>query len=179
MVVIGIYPFNKDHTLYSRRIIRTATIILLMCVFNQSSASALVAAGWIEKAQVLPQGITLHAKLDTGAKTTSIHAPETEFYEKNGDRWVRFKLTDDNENATVIEAKVVRDAKIKRHYGKQQVRPVIMLEICIGNIRKNEEVNLVDRSNLNYPLLVGRNFLKGAFLIDSGSTYRLLPDCSD
>jgi hypothetical protein len=54
---------------------------------------------------------------------------------------------------------------------------VILLDICVGNVRKTEEVNLIDRTGLNYQLLLGRNFLKDALLVDSGETYMLSPDC--
>ena len=153
--------------------------MLLLCVTLQSSASSLVTAGWIEKAVLYPDGITLHAKLDTGAETTSINAAEPEFFERDGDRWVRFDITSREGKTASIEARVTREARIKRHFGKHQVRPVIMLDICIGSVRKTEEVNLVDRNNHNYQLLIGRNYLRDDLLIDSGSTYTLPPDCPE
>jgi hypothetical protein len=142
-------------------------------------ASELVTAGWIEKAKLYPQDITLHAKLDTGAKTTSINTVDAEYFERDGKNRVRFSITNRDNESAVIEAPVVRQATIKRHFGKEQTRPVIELDLCIGKVRKKAEVNLVDRSGLNYQLLVGRNFLKGSFAIDSGSTYTLPLDCPD
>ena len=118
-----------------------------------------------------------HAKLDTGAKTTSINAINPEFFERDGQRWSRFSIMNKDNKTVTIEAPVVREATIKRHFEQKQTRPVIMLDICIGKVRKKEEVNLVDRSKLNYQLLIGRNFLKGDLLIDSASTYLLTPDC--
>lgn len=170
---------GEDKPLHSRQKIHTITIILLMCLLSQVNASDMVAAGWIEKAILYPGAITLHAKLDTGAKTTSINAPEPSLFERDDEPWVRFTITNKDNRSTTIEKRIIREAKIKRHFGDQQVRPVILLDICIGNVRKTEEVNLVDRSNLNYQLLVGRNFLKDDLLIDSGSTYLLSPDCPD
>jgi hypothetical protein len=152
---------------------------VLFLLHSQALASQAVTAGWIEKAVLYPSGIIFHAKLDTGAKTTSINALDPEFFQRDGKRWSKFKITNRNSETITIEAPVVREATIKRHFGKQQIRPVIMLDICIGNVRKTEEVNLVDRANLNYQLLIGRNFLKGDLLIDSSSTYRLSPDCPD
>ncbi len=146
--------------------------------FASQPVAATITAGWIEKAVIYPDSISFHAKLDTGAKTTSINAAKPEFFERDGKRWSKFSITNRDNESVTIEAPVVRDATIKRHFGEQQVRSVIMLDICIGNVRKKEEVNLVDRSNLNYQLLIGRNFLKGSFLIDSGSTYKLSPDCT-
>ncbi len=140
-------------------------------------ASELLRAGWIEKAVLYPKGIVLHAKLDTGAKTSSLHAPDPEFFTRDGKEWVRITVTNKDIETVMVEAPVERNAKIKRHFGESQTRPVILMDLCIGNVRKTEEVNLVDRAGMNYQLLVGRNFLKGALLIDSGETYLLSPDC--
>ncbi|MBT8119402.1 MAG: RimK/LysX family protein [Gammaproteobacteria bacterium] len=152
---------------------------VLSLLHTQAIASQAVTAGWVEKAVLYPSGTVFHAKLDTGAKTTSINAVDVEFFQRDGKRWSKFKITNRDHETITIEAPLVREATIKRHFGKRQKRPVIMLDICIGNVRKKEEVNLVDRANLNYQLLVGRNFLKGDLLIDSGSTYRLSPGCPD
>ena len=136
-------------------------------------------AGWVERAVVYPGGVELHAKLDTGARTSSINAPDPVFYQQDGRKWVRLELVNRKQEKITLNAPLEREATIKRHYGESQVRPVIKLDICIGRVRKTEEVNLVDRQGLNYQLLIGRNFLKGALLIDSGSTYMLSPDCPD
>jgi len=145
----------------------------------QSSASELLRAGWVEKAVVYPQKFVLHAKLDTGAKTSSLHAPDPEYITRYGSQWVRMDVTNRDGKSVMVEAPVVRNVKIKRHFGGRQTRPVILLDLCIDNIRKTEEVNLVDRAGMNYQLLIGRNFLKGDFLVDSSTTYRLSPVCSD
>ena len=168
---------SKRYNLRTIKITYVATILLI--TFSQVSATDLVTAGWIEKAVIFPAQITLLAKLDTGAATTSINAIQPEFFERNGSEWVRFDITNKESTTAVIEAPVIRTATIKRHFGNKQTRPVIKIDICIGNVRKIEEVNLVNRSNLNYQLLVGRNFLKNNLLIDSAKTYRLSPDCSE
>jgi hypothetical protein len=152
-------------------------MLALSCL--QAVASELLRAGWIEKAVLYPQEIVLHAKLDTGAKTSSLHASDPEYFTRDGKEWARISVTNKKIETVMIEVPVVRNAKIKRHYGERQTRQVVLLEMCIGKVRKTEEVNLVDRTGLNYQLLVGRNFLEGAFLIDSGATYMLPPDCPD
>jgi hypothetical protein len=153
---------------------------LVLFLYGQQVLSAeLTRAGWIEKAVLYPQGMVLHAKLDTGARTSSLHASDPEYIYRDGKEWVRISVTNRNIETVMVEAPVVRDVKIKRHFGERQVRKVVLLDLCIGNVRKTEEVSLVDRTGLNYQLLIGRNFLKNALLIDSGSTYLLSPDCSD
>lgn len=136
-------------------------------------------AGWVERAILFPDGLILHAKLDTGARTSSINAVDPEFFERAGRRWVRFSLTDRDKRTAMLERPVVRTTVIKRHFGRTQERPVINLELCIGPVRKSVEVNLVDRTGLNYQLLIGRNFLAGGLLVQSGRTYLLSPDCPD
>jgi hypothetical protein len=155
-----------------------ATLGLMLAISClQVAASELLRAGWVEKAVLYPQGIVLHAKLDTGAKTSSLHAPNPEFINRDSKEWVRIAVTNRKIETVIIEAPVVRNVKIKRHFGDRQARQVVLLDLCIGNVRKTEEVNLVDRTGLNYQLLIGRNFLEGSLLIDSGATYMLSPDC--
>lgn len=158
--------------------VSAAFYVMLASYCLNVDADELVRAGWIEKAVLYPSKIVLHAKLDTGARTSSLHVPDPEFFERDAKQWVRISVTNRNIETVMIEAPVVRNSKIKRHFGESQTRPVIKLDICIGNVRKTEEVNLVDRAGMNYQLLIGRNFLNGALLIDSGATYRLSPDCA-
>lgn len=162
-----------------KRLVFITAGIMLVGSASLTAATELVRAGWIEKAVLHPHKFILHAKLDTGAQTSSLNASEHEIVTHDGNSWVRMNIKNRDNESVIIEAPIVRKAKIKRHYGERQTRPVILLDLCIGNVRKQEEVNLVDRTGMNYQLLIGRNFLKGALLVDSGSTYRLSPDCSD
>ena len=154
-------------------------LLILTFAYSKSVSADLYTAGWIEKAVVYPHEIVLHAKLDTGAQTTSINAPDIEYFDRDGRQWARFRISNKDIETVMIEAPVVRESKIKRHFGNAQKRTVVKLDICIGPVRKTEEVNLVDRTGLNYQLLIGRNFLKDALLIDSGSTYTLSSACLD
>jgi hypothetical protein len=148
---------------------------VLLPVQAQSDSSPV--AGWVEKARLPVPGLLLQAKLDTGAQTTSINAVDLQYFELEGQSWVRFSLKDFNDTSAILERPVVRVSTIKRHFDKQQKRPVIHLEICVGPVKKEVEVNLVDRTGLNYQLLIGRNFLANGLLINSARTYQLSPDC--
>jgi hypothetical protein len=154
---------------------------LLLAGVNCSGAladqSSLPVAGWLEYA-TLPSGLKLHAKLDTGAETSSINAVDMEPFMRDDDDWIRFSLTDLKGRKVTLERAVVRTATIKRHFGEKQQRAVVNLEICVGSIKHYTEVSLIDRAGLNYPLLIGRNFLGNALLVDSGHTYLLPTDCT-
>lgn len=136
-------------------------------------------AGWVEKAKLIPSGIELKAKLDSGAKHSSINAMELEYFEVDGVEHVRFKVINKAGETVEVTEPVIREASIKRHFGKAQKRSVVRLTICVGSITKAVEVNLVDRAGFNYPMLIGRSYLTGDFLIDPGKTYLLETACPE
>jgi hypothetical protein len=135
--------------------------------------------GWIEKACIRSGELVLPAKVDTGAVTCSLHAPDLIEFERDGERWVTFTIVDGSGKQAVIEEKIVGMRKIKRHFGQFQDRPVIRLAICVGNIHKTSEVNLVDRTGFEYPLLIGRNFMDDCLIVNPSVTYTVEPSCAD
>ena len=138
---------------------------------------ALQVAGWIENVSIFPGDLKIKAKLDTGARNSSLNAKNMEEFERDGDKWVRFKLKNWKGRTENFEARVIRTATIKQHETESIQRPVIRLGICLGNIYKEVEVNLQDRSKFNYQMLIGRSYLKNSFLVDVSTTYTLEPRC--
>lgn len=135
--------------------------------------------GWIEDVFVHPGDMLIRAKLDTGADVSSLHAVDIQEFDKNGERWVRFVLMDDGGKKLRMARRVVRDITITRHRGREEKRVVVLLGICLGTLYKTVEVNLVDRTGLKYPMLVGRSFLAGAVMIDPARELTTRPHCED
>ena len=117
----------------------------------------------------LPEiGETLKAKMDTGALTASLSAKNIQTFTRDGEEWVRFQLATPDAGGKVYEHKVSRISKIKNRADEDEdkdevnvaKRPVVDLEMCLGNVRRTVEVNLTDRSNFNYPLLIGAKALR-------------------
>ncbi|MBT8365249.1 MAG: ATP-dependent zinc protease [Deltaproteobacteria bacterium] len=133
--------------------------------------------GWIEYVTILPENLKIKAKLDTGARNSSLNAVNIVEVKRGGDTFVRFDLTNWKGRIETMEAKVIRMAKIKQHNSELERRPVIRIGICLDKVYKEVEVNLVDRSNFNYQLLIGRSFLKGEFAIDPSKTFTIKTDC--
>ena len=134
--------------------------------------------GWLEKVSIYPGNLIIHAKLDTGAKNSSLNASHITEFMRNGKQWVRFKVTSRYGNRIILERKVQRLAKIKRHGVKPQIRFVVILGICLGSSSYREvEVKLVNRSNFTYPMLIGRSFLKDNVIIDPSLKYITKPNC--
>lgn len=117
----------------------------------------------------LPEiGETLQAKMDTGALTASLSAKNIETFTRDGEQWVRFQLATKGASDKVYEHKVARISKIKSRADEDDdkeepasaKRPVVDLEMCLGNVKRTVEVNLTDRSSFNYPLLIGAKALR-------------------
>lgn len=134
----------------------------------------LLVAGWLEAAVLSPWKIRLPAKLDTGAKTSSIHATGIEKFKRDGRIWVRFKLPKGKLKKTgdiIAETPLLREVAIKRHNLDPAIRPVVELAFCIDSHFYRAEFTLADRSKFNYPVLLGRRFLKNNILVDAGQTF--------
>jgi hypothetical protein len=133
--------------------------------------------GWIEKVRIYPGNFLIHAKLDSGADNSSLHAANLTRFQRDGRPWVRFELDNRDGKKVTIERPLLREATIKRHYLKAQKRPVIKIGVCLGNLYKETEVNLVDRTGFNYRMLIGRKFMEGAVIIDPSAKYTVEPHC--
>lgn len=139
--------------------------------------------GWVEWVQLQPYQMSAKAKLDTGAKTSSMHAKNIEWFEKDGNDWVRFQfspntkltskriLSGKTKNFVTIEAPVVRSTRIKQHKRASVERPVIMHKITLDGVEHDVEFTLTDRSRFIYPILFGRRFLGEAAIVDPARTY--------
>jgi len=149
--------------------------LLLLAGSNPCMAKEVV--GWVENVKVYPGGITVKAKIDTGAKTSSIDCECITPIKKDDKDWVSFSVKNHKGEIVFLEKPITRIARIKRHFGEEQERYVVKLGICLGSIYREAEVTLIDRSGFNYALLVGRNFLGNDFVVDPSQTFSNDPQC--
>jgi len=156
---------------------KAIVIVLLWCISASGTLFAKEVVGWVETVKIYPGGILVKAKLDTGAKTSSLDCECITPFKRDGKDWLSFSVKNHEGVIVRLEKPVTRVARIKRHFGKEQKRYVVKLGICLGTVYREAEVTLVDRSGFNYSLLVGRNFLKGDFLIDPSATFLNKPAC--
>jgi len=135
--------------------------------------------GWAEHAYLVPGHIELKAKIDTGAESSSVNCECHSYFKRDGASWVRFSIVTSEGSQLTLEREIVRTVKIKRHFGKVQERPVVKLGICLGGVYRVSEVNIVDRSGLEYPMLIGRNFMGDNFLVDAMRKFINPPHCEE
>ena len=123
--------------------------------------------GEVEHVLVGTEQILLQARIDTGAKTTSLDVSNIEYFERDGERWVQFAVANPStEVSQILQRPFKRRVRIKRHGDDAQPRPVVALTISMGDLSREVEVSLTDRSGFRYPVLIGRNFLDGEALVD-------------
>lgn len=124
--------------------------------------------GWYEYADFPEWKIKqLKTKIDTGAKTSSLHVENIVY---DGLRRVSFtvvqSIKDHTKRTRVKSADVVRIARVKASPIHREKRIVVKTIISIGQIRKPIEINLVDRSEMKFRMILGRTMLKGDFIVD-------------
>ena len=157
---------------------RYLLIVLSLYMTNSIAASnELATIGWIESMRILPEGIELRAKIDTGADNSSVGVVEWASYDNDGDEWIRFKVQDNAGNTKVFERPLERYAHIKRKKAEPLIRPVVNMWLCFGNQKYLAPVNLADRKEFKYRMLVGRSFLKDRFLVNSSDQMTVSPAC--
>jgi len=135
--------------------------------------------GRIEFVVVRDVGLRLKARIDTGAGVSSVDAKILEIKQTPDGERVKFQLTDAEGVTKTLERDIVGWSKIKvMGTDKKNRRPIVKLHICLGKKKLYVRVNLNDRSNFLYPMLVGRNLLNtGRFLVDPSTKYLKEPVC--
>ena len=174
---------------YSSRGVPRGNSILWFCllIFVAATPTAAIAEtetqqpiiGLVENVRIHPGALTLPAKIDTGADNSSLNAADIRRFTRAGEKWVRFEVTDADGHTITLERKLVRIARVKRQHGESQRRPVVMLGICLGNLYREVQVTLVDRSRFRYPVLIGRSFMRDSLLVDPSLKFTAEPKCPE
>lgn len=158
--------------------------LMLLTVYSNSAWSkdpARIIAGWVEKVRIDDLDFDIKAKLDTGARTSSINARNIKSFKKDGERWVRFTLvlkdSKDKEYEIEMEKPRSRRTNIKNHDGEHDKRHVVDFEVCFNNRIYTTEFTLADRREYIYDVLIGRQFLKKTAIIDPKKIFLTTTKC--
>lgn len=159
----------------------------------KSDASVPEALGFVEWVVMNDTGLRLKARMDTGAKTSSLHAVNVEGFEQDGQDWVKFQIPladhkdhpvddesdiDQEEIILELERPVERTVLIKRKGAPSQRRYVVMMDFCIAGTSHETQFSLTDRGNFSYPVLLGRRFMSDDnILIDSADSFTASKEC--
>lgn len=141
---------------------------------DTSKDSAKLVIGRVEWVWIDALNKKLKARVDTGATLSSIHATKIERFERDGKNWVRFimQVNAEGEQGTNVkeqefEAPLARNAKIRQASAEElDARPVVRLRMRLGHLEEDVDFTLTNRSEMNYPILLGRRFLQDIAVVD-------------
>lgn len=156
-----------------------ATSCLLTHVLSAQEQVASVTPRTAEKRIIGPTTIVAEAnsdlnfkaRVDTGATTTSVHVEEwaiedeSEKMEENVGKKIRFRMKNHKGESQWLDSRVEEIALVKTSK-LQETRYKVRLTLVWNDVTKHLLVTLNDRSHMEYPMLLGRNFLEGDFVVD-------------
>lgn len=143
---------------------------------NSNSKNRLV-LGWREWLALPELGIEhIKAKVDTGARTSALHAFLVEPFQRQDEQWVRFIIHPRQKNTQLIvecEALVKDQRVVTDSGGHKEYRYVIETTISLGDITFPAELTLTDRDSMKFRMLLGRTALNDQFLVDPAASYMI------
>ena len=138
----------------------------------------LPAVGWRELVHLPELGLhAIPAKIDTGARTSSLPGTVLEEFERDGQKYVRFAVDFERQHVRqVCEAVHVDVRGITSSNGETQYRYVIKTPLMIGDVEFRAEISLANRRDMKFPMLIGRSSLRRRFVVDSGYSWLQTPE---
>lgn len=127
--------------------------------------------GAVERLQIKDAGLDYLARIDTGARTTSLHAIDLEIEDDEGDylknvgKQATFTTINEQGKESILHKPISDITKINNAQGIEY-RYMVKMDIIWKEQRKRIDINLRDRSSMKYKLLIGRDWLSGDFLVD-------------
>lgn len=127
---------------------------------------------WVGLPDLLPHRIKV--KVDSGARSSSLHAFGMKEFQRDGETWVRFKVHPVQRTADLeieVESKVLENRRIRSSSGETTMRPVIVTNVELLGVVWPVELTLANRDEMGFRMLLGREAFRGRFLVDGGRSY--------
>jgi hypothetical protein len=131
---------------------------------------------WIQLPEISP--VPIKAKINTGARTSALHAFNLKLEERDGAPWVSFEihpLQRSKAQRRTIELPVKSFKKVRSSTGQVETRPVVRTRVLMGRRNFAIDVTLTPRDEMGFRMLVGRTAIRRRFWVDPGRSYLLVP----
>lgn len=140
-----------------------------------STGKQLPVIGWREWVCLPEFGIeAIKVKVDTGARSSALHAFDIEPFSRGEKRMLRFKvhpLQRDNRQTVAAEAELIDERKVRNSGGQLELRPVVETTIELLGRKWQIELTLTNRDAMGFRMLLGRQALRRRFLVHSGRSF--------
>jgi hypothetical protein len=116
----------------------------------------------------------LKAKVDTGARSSALHAWDLEEFQRDAVRWVRFTVhpwQGDPSAAFTAECELLGERSVRSSHGHLEVRPVIRTAVLLGPRVLAVELTLTNRDSMGFRMLLGRSAIRRRFVVDPGRSF--------
>lgn len=163
--------WTKERT--GRKTLLRAIFIFCLVWGGTVESAEKVTVGLVEEVILLPWGVKIPARIDTGAAVSSLDARNLTIKGKTVDFSLPEKYGGLRISRPIVAWRTVRSAEARDE------RPVVVLQFCLGSQVIRTRVNLNDRSQVKYPLLIGRNALKKNFVVDCMKERCAPPTCPE
>jgi hypothetical protein len=131
--------------------------------------------GWREEISLPDLGIKkIKAKVDSGARTSSLHAFDVEIYKRGQNEYAKFSIHPEqksSKNERECRAKILEFRKVKSSNGHTELRPVILTTVQLMGEEWEVEMTLTNRDEMGFRMLLGRESIRKKFLIDTGNSF--------
>ncbi len=142
---------------------------------NSNRATKLLVIGWREIIALPNLGISqIKAKIDTGARSSALHAFHVEKFQHDGQEMIRFQVHPyqrDSKHTVTAEAELLEYREVRPSSGKAQLRPVILTNVELDNVQWQIELTLTNRDVMGFRMLLGRQAVRDRFLVDPGKSF--------
>ncbi|MBD1871997.1 ATP-dependent zinc protease [Nodosilinea sp. FACHB-131] len=141
----------------------------------RSGAATAAIIGWREWIALPTLGVqVIKAKIDTGARSSALHAFAVERFEQAGRAMVRFHAHPIQRNDDYIvtaEATLLEERMVRNSGGQEELRPVIETLVQVGGAVWAIELTLTNRDDMGFRMLLGRQAVRRRYLVDPGRSY--------
>jgi len=142
---------------------------------EKEAPSQLPVIGWREWVALPDMSVpSIKVKVDTGARTSSLHAFDLEYFTRDGIDMVRFEVHPEQrseESAVSVEAPLIDKRFVRSSTGKAHERAVIHTTVELLGKSMVVELTLTRRDEMGFRMLLGRQAIRGRFLVDAGRSF--------